>query len=410
VKSLTCEIFCFGTKVLNGDNGMRLGFFVTLLLVSATLTKAQSQNFTYMTLSDEQFKSGQRLNTTEEDENRLYCHLENHLSEYSRYIQKSVLPRLRSELNRVTQVQQDQNGRFLKLADTLSAGDLFHVHLRVPVLPIDENRDSLHPLFIDDERYHFQYHSFETFHLFVGQWRQELRQINNESLNEWLNEVDQLEHEKRNRVDPALSGDYGSSPSPQIDPLTESQRMHFARFWFEKRKQRTPVDEDTLDSWSLQRLNHKLRMIDPMDTQGGSYVIMRDRSFISQPHSISILPYGRLNFEGFIQPANLYFAPHSTIPGFAQWAERAQARGLDHLLNPLYIQDILKPNERAPQVLSDHQSLFQSLGDHIRATGDESNIFYTLFSEDNRTQARRHYVFFWDEQYLYSVRYSLHCD
>ena len=271
------------------------------------------------------------LQKPENDElkNQLRCHAEKHIEQYSEFINNQIKPRLRNEIPLTTQVHLDQNGHLLKMADDISTGDLFHAHLRVPIEGFDPTQPNLAPRFLNPQSFHIQYHSFETYGLFTAAWRRELLQINNQNLRSWLDEVQAYEEEKASMGDPAF-GSFRPEMETSLSQLTADQVHSFALFWFEFQYLRSP-SEGELDQWLLSRLKNKLEMIDPKNLTGGSEIILRDRSFFTQDNKFHIIP--GLNLEGYIQFANIYFAPMAPAQGVKELLNEAREAGINMLYN-----------------------------------------------------------------------------
>ncbi len=363
---------------------------------------SQGQDYQVLSLDRDEKELLQRPEN-DELKNQLYCHGEEHIEEYSQFINTQIKPRLRNEIPQTTEVHRDQEGRLLKMADHISTGDLFHAHLRVPIEGFHSDHQKLAPRFMDPQSFHIQYHSFETYDLFTSDWKRELLQINNQNLRSWLDEVQAYQDEKASMGDPAF-GSFQPEIESNLQELTNNELESFALAWFEFQHTRTPSEVE-LDQWLLVRLKNKLEMIDPKNLTGGSEIILRDRSFFTQNQKFHIIP--GLNLEGYIQFANIYFAPVAPVPGAQELLDEARQAGINILYN---VNSERFPHENFQYIENSplHSSLMSSLFEKFSAMNDPHYVFH---EKTKRTFDQSAFLaFMWDDKYIYAVRYSLLCD
>lgn len=376
-------------------------FFIVILLLHVFSISANAQNYSFETLDLDSFLHLEQ-NENDEIENSLFCHGEKHIEEYTQYIQSQVIPRLRIELPQLTQIQTDDRGRILKVADVISTGDLFHAHLRVPINPLPTQTQTLNSNFTDPSKFHIQFHSFEIHHLFVAEWKNEILQISNPELRNWMAQVADFEEQQNSMGDPGF-GSYNPIDS-DLEALSDGSLIKFARLWFDWKYQRE-ITNSQLDQWQLNRLINKLSMIDPKNITGGSRDILKDRSLISQHETFKILP--RLNIKGYFQFANIYFTPLDQIPNITELISSATKANISSIYN---IDSPKFPRSNFTQFDNDevHKSLFQDLVAAIDQTQNPNIIFYNQLQDTFKLD--EFLVFMWDDKHLYAIRYSLLCD
>lgn len=385
---------------------MKLQFLTSIVFVSL-LSAFAHKTYVFDTLSEKEANALVNVKASDEIKNKLFCHVKKFLPEYTSYIKEDVLPRLNTELALLTKINIDRDGRVLKVADRLSGGDLYHVHLRAPILSVDGERKKLSPIFTNPDRYHLQYHSFETFGLYVQAWTSELREISDQALQAWLSKIEEYKGSVQGQEDPGISGDYERVVKVDLPALSEERVHYFAGLWFKFNNKRERNLLDPVDTWIYNNLVSKVKTIDPVRLASETRDVIRDRSVISQGKVFKILPNRRTNIDGYIQAANIYFAPRLSIPGLYRIVKKAEALGFDKLVNSR------SKHVRSYFSLMDddalrYQAILDDLAEVVALNTDEQNILSKIL-EPSR-EGSHHSVFLWDDEFIYSIRYSIHCD
>ena len=332
----------------------------------------------------------------------IFCHVRHHLGEYTDYIFKNVTPRMAKEIPQLISRQVDTKGEFVQIGERLSRGDLFHGHVRVPIMDmLEDEQGGLHPIFKNDEKYHFQYHSFETHELFTNQWIEELDQIENLELQNWILQLKARRNFRTEDMD-YTSGAYGSGPQPPpVEILSEEMLNRFSRLWYDQQT----LSEETpqVRNWLLERYKKKLQLLDPNQVGGGASVLS-NRSVMTTKSFIGILR--ALNLSDYMQPANIYFARRSDYKGLNAVILKAEQKGLNKILNP--DSRHFETGSFTVMDMDFHRELSASLRQTFAQENIEKSIFSNIAHSDREFSGLQAYS--WDEDFIFAIRYSILCD
>ena len=334
------------------------------------------------------------------------CNIQANLNEHIQYVRTQVLPRIPQEIQQLLRPQKDIHGNFLQAAESIDAGGLFHTHIRNPLTVIAQPTErGLHPLFSDSQAYHLQYHSFERFNLFKSRWLQELEKLQDPELQNWISEREKILVEYNKHKGPFNYGQNSavSEITKKWPVLTDEVRQKYVTLWYQSLYGDTQTDPE-LDQWLKQRLDQKLRMLEPFErfyeqkiTVSRSIVSTNERFIIIQP----------LNIEGFSQPATIYFEERSDNTEVESVIRQAENLGYGYILNHF---DGNFPKESFPEDTNwdQHTQLAKKLRSAALQSDDPLYKYREALDDDYSFE--NHYFFTWDDQFIYSVNYFIPCD
>lgn len=331
----------------------------------------------------------------------MYCHLLNHLGDYSNYIKDNILPRLSHELPHLLQPKWSSDGTLVQVAEAIDYSDLFHVHVRVPLTLISKDQKSLNQIFLNSKMYHLQYHSFESPADYTKKWREELAFVGNSDLQAWLRQLNKYLEELNQSQD---SYGYGISSQLQIsspEELSDHQLEKFSQAWLDYLLSQKMITDFT--PWYKARLREKLRVLDPKQTIANNQITAH-RSVVSTNNRFIVIK--PINLDDYIQPANIYFEERDYSPEIDQVISEAEAHGLTHLIND-QDNDLSHASFPSDTDWALHNRLVTKLKNAVFNSVDQYHTFKHAL--ESKVSARNHYVFSWNKNYLFSIRYSLHC-
>jgi hypothetical protein len=331
-----------------------------------------------------------------EKENRLNCHIQKNLGEYSTQLLKSLIPRLTQELSLLTTLQKDATGNYILVGESIDYGDLFHSHVRAPLLD-GLSTSGLDPRLIDSSYFHLQYHSFETTDLYRQTWIEQLSQIPDAELQSWL-----LVQIKSIGSAPVGSSSPFDTPAQKVYPdrLSVDQRLRFAKLWLEQSKQTRTAEER---GWLLERYIEKLRYIDQGDRSYPSH-LTSNRSVASSDDAFTIIR--PLAIEGYRQAATFYFSRRSENPEVDRVIRELESEHVSILFNPksLYFMPEFFP---ANVDWEKQEQQVNRLRSAALAAKNPRATFKNALLDDYDFE--RHVAFSWNSEYLFSLRYFIPC-
>lgn len=335
------------------------------------------------------------------------CNIEANINEHIQYVRTQIFPRVSREIQQLLKPQKDIHGNFLQAAESIDAGGLFHTHIRTPLALIAQpTKRGLHPLFSDSQVYHLQYHSFERFDTFLSRWLQELKNIEHPELQIWLSERKKTLTEYNKHRDSFGYNGEGPTASElrkKWPALTDKVRQKYVALWYHSLYGDTQVDFE-LSQWLKQRLNQKLKMLEPFVTFYAQ-TITAHRSIVStNERFITIEP---LNIEGFLQPATVYFEERSDSPEVEGVIKQAESLGYQYILNHF---DGNFPKESFHKNTNWDQHTL--LAGKLRSAATQSNNPFYKYKEAlaKDYSFKAHYFFSWDKQFIYSINYFIPCN
>ena len=334
------------------------------------------------------------------------CNIQANLGEHIQHIIAHVLPRVSREIQQLLKPQKDIHGNFLQMAESIDAGGLFHTHIRTPLTVIAQPAErGLHPLFSDSQAYHLQYHSFERFDLFKSRWLQELESTQDPELQNWISEREKILTEY-NRKESAFS--YGQNSTlfeiiKRWPVITDEVRQKYVTLWYQSLYGNTQMDPE-LDQWVRQRLDQKLRMLEPFERFYEQKITVH-RSIVSTDERFIIIR--PLNIDGFSQQATVYFEERSDNSEVENVIRRAESLGYGYILNHF---DGNFPKESFPKNIhwDQHAQLAKNLRSAALQSDDPLYNYKRALADDYSFE--KHYFFSWDEQFIYSVNYFIRCN
>lgn len=383
-------------RASQGEHLLNLIKVSTLLLLSFTCLRVQN-------LMAKPFRHLQVLSPGGYSEDRtlskaIDCHITENLDEHTHFIRTKLFPRVSLELEQLLTPQISRSGQIIQVAETIDNGDLFHVHLRTPILNLPNNKKSgLMPEFTSQQSQHLQYHSFERTDLMSSMWLSQLESINNPLISNWVQRVE--EYRKKKKPDPAFGGNYEKEP---FTSLSEMQRLYFVNAWYAHQFSTTAK---TYTSWVKLRLKEKIRILDPGDFFHDYKSLYRDRSLVSTEDLFSIID--PLNINGYVQPATIYFEERSDSLGVDHVLKRAESFGLSYIINSSG-----KTFRKNSFPKDTPWKLHQQLADELRRAANKENFLYVfkdVLSINSDYSFGQHFIFGWDDKYLFSIKYFLQC-
>jgi hypothetical protein len=370
--------------------------------LAAQATKPDPANKPFSYVKDPNANYVKDKLTEDRNENLVNCHIQRYLGDYSEAMIREVLPRITSELKTLLKPQTYANGDIFQVAESIDGGDLFHSHIRVPLIVPDDSK-GLDSRLTASSVYHLQYHSFETADLFLQNWIDDLGKIQDKDLQDWLNLQKDL-------LAPQPSGGSGPGPGselaplpPKPAPLSDIQRDRFATLWLQSASKNQTLSAPQT-AWFKARLVEKLKFIDQGDR---SYprVTTASRSVVSTDDAYTVI--FPLALDGYIQPATVYFSKRSENPEIdrlvrdelsksglkyvvnveSEYYKQTNFRKLDYDLNK-------KLAERIYQV---------ARGPSTRPRETFHNRLVDQFDFEHNV------VFAWNDEYLFAFRYFIPC-
>ncbi len=334
------------------------------------------------------------------------CNIQANLNEHIQYARTRILPRVSQEVQQLLKPQKDIHGNFLQPAESIDAGGLFHTHIRTPLALIAQPTErGLHPIFSDSQAYHLQYHSFERFDFFKSRWLQELGNIQDPELQNWLSEREKTltEYKKHESVFDYSSNSVAFQLREKWSAFTDEVRQKYVTLWYQHLYGNTPVDPE-LSQWLKQRLDQKLRMLEPFEHFYAQTITIHRSIVSTDERFITIRP---LNIEGFSQQATVYFEERSDSPEVENVIKQAESLGYQYILNHFKGNF---PKESFPEDTNWDQH--SQLARNLRSAALQSNDPLYKYREDLEGDYSfgQHYFFAWDEQFIYSVNYFIRCN
>lgn len=326
----------------------------------------------------------------------LDCHIQNNIYPHSQFILSKLLPRVTEELSELLTPQYRVDGKLIQVAESISYGDLFHVHVRTPIRMVPNyNEVSLQKFTIDQKDIHLQYHSFEYNDYNLKKWVNELKKINHPDINNWL----ALREDYQKKVD--TTSEF-SDPITRPKILSEEKATKFAQIWFNNLEDKpSPLHSQ----WVESRLREKIVMIDP-SLFSFKNTLLENRSVLSRGNKFQIIR--PLNLNGYSQPATVYFEELSDNQMVESVIQEAQEAGLSYIINSS------NPDFKKSSFPKDTPwELHQFFADKIRLAAtlskDENYTFKHSYELTSSYSYQRHYIMSWNEKYFFSIRYSLFC-
>ena len=312
------------------------------------------------------------------------CQIEENFDSYEEHIVDYILPRVDQELSIMLRPHISIEGERVQVAEEIDSSDLFHVHVRMPSPPL-----RFHPIpfsaYLDSEVYHLQYHSFERSGMITEKWRQELSEIEDPLLSNWLLDVEEHLFLESQLQDPGLY--YGARTSfetPLVAPLTEEQKDYFSKLWYDLENKNIRHSDD-YKSWLLERLKTRLNFIDP-ETHAFNNLFSNSRSVVSTGRDYLIL--NQLSIPDHDQFANIYFEDRADMP--EEFEELIQS---------------LEADEKSTMVRGEEE--FSRALQIFNGIEDDYNVLKYAYS--NAYSAQKHRLISWSKDHVFSVSFSLNC-
>ena len=278
------------------------------------------------------------VNSAEENVTYRASLIQDHLGAYLDFVGSQVLPVMSDNIDRIL---QDLQG----LTD-IRPGFFYHGHLDY-LTSVPSGMDAL----MDMNNVIIQYHTLENPLIYILYWREELRRMDDPSVQSWLDRVREYQQ---------VISTPSAASTARFRPLTESEARDIALRWDEYRRQ------NGLSSPGSEMLTRLVYLVD-----GGMQPHYQD-SFqeINRFHSIAFRSSGyvqlenRTHFVNTFSPFEITFESVGKCQSLMPVFEQAQALGFGYILNidnlyvaqhPELIQDpnMVKLSERLRMMIQD---------------------------------------------------------
>lgn len=325
------------------------------------------------------------------------CNIQENLDEHAEYLVNTVIPRVGAELQTLTKPVQQPNGEWMQVADSIDFGDLFHVHVRVPLTNM-YTPQGLSPIMKDSQRYHLQYHAWESGELFRQKWLNELAAMNNPQIRDWS--IKQSEFLELWETGGSYTGPIKYPASTDNETFANLVEIYYQ----ESGKDQYPATMDP--AWVKARLADRLTYLD-RGRRNYPARLTQNRSVVSKDDKFEILGRNGGDLPGFEQPSNIYFDERTADSAVNNILKKAEALGFPFLVNrasPLVNDRLFGPDWD----WATNDALVLELQVAASLAEDPFYTFKTIFGDVYGFQ--NHFILAWDNDYFYSVLYNIRCD